>query len=273
MPRPALTVAVAGATGAVGTEMLKVLEERDFPVRTLRPLASERSVGRKVRFRGAEIPVEVLRPGSFKGADLALFSAGAGVSRTAAPDAVRSGCAVVDNSSAWRQDPKVPLVVPEVNSRALEKHGGLIANPNCSTIQMVVALKPLHDAVRVARVIVCTYQAVSGKSGRAMGELENATREALEGKRPRAELFPKTMAFNVSFDWPFAQNGFTEEEMKMTKETVKIMEDEKMLVTATTARVPVYRGHSEAVYVETERKLSAAKARELLSFFVQRDGA
>lgn len=259
-----LTVAVAGATGAVGTEMLKVLERRNFPVKEIRPLASARSAGRKVAFRGAEVPVAVLAPGCFAGVDLALFSCGGKTSLAAAPDAVKSGCTVVDNSSAWRGHDEVPLVVPEVNAHALGRHKGIIANPNCSTIQMVVALKPLHDEARISRVIVSTYQAVSGKSGRAIGELKEATQEALEGKAPRAELFPKPMAFNVSFDWPFADNSFTEEEMKMTSETKKIMEDDAIAVTATTARVPVIRGHAEAVYIETKKKLAAQRARELL---------
>jgi len=263
-PRP-VRVAILGATGAVGTEMLRVLEQRKFPVASLRLLASERSAGRRLAVAGGEVAVEAVGPASFQGIDLALFSAGAAASRQWAPVAVRSGATVVDHSSGWRTDPKVPLVVPEVNPRALEWHGGIIANPNCSTIQMVVALKPLHDAAKIRRVIVSTYQAVSGKSGRAMAELTEATRAVLDGQTPPAVLFPKPMAFNVSFDWPFAENGFTEEEMKMTKETVKIMEDTSIKVTATTARVPVYRGHAEAVYIETERRLSTAAAREILA--------
>ncbi len=263
--RDNFTVAVVGATGAVGTEMLKVLERRKFPVGTIRPLASERSAGKKVMFNGAEVPVEVLGPNSFKDVDIALFSAGGTVSKQYAPVAVRAGTVVIDNSSAWRSDPRVPLVVPEVNAEAAAEHGGIIANPNCSTVQMVVALKPIHDAAKIKRVIVATYQAVSGKSGRAMRELEASTREVLDGKTPKAELFPKPMAFNVSFDWPFDEaTGFTEEELKMTRETVKIMGDPDIQVTATTARVPVYRGHSEAVYIETEKKITAAEARELL---------
>lgn len=245
--------------------MLRVLEQRRFPVASLRALATERSAGRRLKFADGEVTVEAVGPASFQEIDLALFSAGASASKQWAPAAVRSGATVVDNSSAWRSDPKVPLVVPEVNPRALEWHGGLIANPNCSTIQMVVALKPLHDAAKIKRVIVSTYQAVSGKSGKAMLELAEATRAALDGKTPPAVLFPKPMCFNVSFDWPFAENGFTEEEMKMTKETVKIMEDNSIKVTATTARVPVFRGHAEAVYIETERRLSAAAARDLLA--------
>ena len=264
-PGRPVRVAVLGATGAVGTEMLRVLEQRRFPVASLRALATERSAGRRLKFADGEVTVEAVGPASFQEIDLALFSAGASASKQWAPAAVRSGATVVDNSSAWRSDPKVPLVVPEVNPRALEWHGGLIANPNCSTIQMVVALKPLHDAAKIKRVIVSTYQAVSGKSGKAMLELAEATRAALDGKTPPAVLFPKPMCFNVSFDWPFAENGFTEEEMKMTKETVKIMEDNSIKVTATTARVPVFRGHAEAVYIETERRLSAAAARDLLA--------
>jgi aspartate-semialdehyde dehydrogenase len=259
-----LTVAVAGATGAVGTEMLKVLKRRNFPVKEIRALASARSAGREVDFGGRKVPVQVLVPGCFAGVDLALFSAGGKASLAAAPDAVRSGCTVIDNSSAWRGHAEVPLVVPEVNAHALAAHRGIVANPNCSTIQMVMALKPLHDKARISRVIVSTYQAVSGKSGRAIAELSESSRDALAGKAPHAGLFPKPMAFNVSFDWPFAGNGFTEEEMKMTSETKKIMEDDSIAVTATTARVPVFRGHAEAVYIETQKKLTAEQAREIL---------
>jgi len=263
--KESISVAVLGASGAVGTEMLRVLERRDFPVKSLKVLATERSAGKKVPFRGRDAVIEAVGPDSFKGIALAIFSAGAAASRMRAPEAVRAGAVVVDNSSAWRADPNVPLVVPEVNAGALAGHRGIIANPNCSTIQMVVALKPLHDTAGIRRVIVSTYQAVSGKSGKAMMELTAATKDALEGRTPRAELFPKTMAFNVSFDWPFAANGFTEEEMKMTAETVKIMGDPGIKLSATTARVPVYRGHAEAVYIETERKLTASRAREILS--------
>jgi len=259
------TVAVVGATGAVGTEMLKTLERRKFPVGRIIPLASERSAGKTVKFAGADVPVQVLDPDSFAGVDFALFSAGGAVSRQYAPIAAKAGAVVIDNSSAWRQDDRVPLVVPEVNAEALEGHSGIIANPNCSTIQMVMALKPIHDAAKIKRVIVSTYQAVSGKSGRAMKELDETTRAVLNGQLPKAELFPKPMAFNVSFDWPFDEsNWFTEEEMKMTSETVKIMGDEGIKVTATTARVPVFRGHCEAIYIETEKKITAAEARDLL---------
>jgi aspartate-semialdehyde dehydrogenase len=260
-----VSVAILGASGAVGSEMLRVLEKRNFPVKSLLALASERSAGKKVAFRGREIIISAVGPESFRGIDIAIFSAGAAASRARAPEAVRAGAVVVDNSSAWRADPNVPLVVPEVNAQALEGHRGIIANPNCSTIQLVVALKPLHDAARITRVIVSTYQAVSGKSGKAMLELTAATKDALEGRPPKAELFPKTMAFNVSFDWPFAANGFTEEEMKMTTETVKIMGDPGIKLSATTARVPVYRGHAESIYIETEVKLTASHARELLA--------
>lgn len=259
-----LAVAVLGATGAVGSEMIKVLEQRNFPVKSLKVLATERSAGRQVRFRGKTHTVEAVSKNSFAGIDLALFSAGGTASKQWAPEAVRSGAVVVDNSSAWRHHPQVPLVVPEVNAHALAAQQGLVANPNCSTIQMVVVLKPLHDMAAITRVIVCTYQAVSGKSGKAMGELTAASQAVLGGKQPVAEVFPKPMAFNVSFDWPFASNGFTEEEMKMTTETVKIMEDPSVKVTVTTARVPVYRGHAEAVYIETRKKLSAQQARDLL---------
>jgi len=264
MANSAFTVAVAGATGAVGGEMIKVLRQRNFPVKALKPIASERSRGKTVSFGGNEIPVEVMGPEAFKGVDIALFSAGGGTSREWAPVAVRAGAVVIDNSSAWRRDPEVPLVVPEVNGDAILRHRGIIANPNCSTIQLVVVLKPIHDAARIKRVIVSTYQAVSGKSGRAMAELADSSRAILEGREAKPVLFPKPMGFNVSFDWPFENNGFTEEEMKMTRETVKIMEDDSIKLTATTARVPVFRGHAESVWLETAAKISADKVRELL---------
>ena len=194
--KSAYTVAVVGATGAVGTEMIQVLEERGFPVGELIPLASARSEGNEVNFRGQDLPVKVLQPDSFKGVDLALFSAGAGVSQEFGPIAVKAGAVVVDNSSAWRMDPNVPLVVPEVNVLALEKHQGLIANPNCSTIQMVVALKPLHDAVKIKRIIVTTFQSVSGTGKEAMEELAEQSRKLLSFGEVHTEVYPYQIAFN-----------------------------------------------------------------------------
>ena len=262
-------VAVAGATGLVGSQMLRVLEERNFPVKALKPLASERSKGRTVTFKGEEVPVEVLSEDSFKGVDVALFSAGGGTSKKFAPCAAKDGCVVVDNSSAWRMDPKVPLVVPEVNPGDVKWHEGIIANPNCSTIQMVVVLKPLHDAAGIARVVVSTYQAVSGAGIKALDELYAQSKAILAGETPVCDIFPYPIAFNCIPQIPqsdaFVDNGYTSEEMKMVNETKKIMGDDSIRVTATTVRVPVHSGHSESVNVETRKKLTAAQAREVLA--------
>jgi aspartate-semialdehyde dehydrogenase len=262
-------VAVAGATGLVGNHMLRVLEERNFPVKQIKLLASARSVGKKLTFKGEEVLVEELREDSFKGVDVALFSAGGGTSKHFAPYAAKDGCVVVDNSSAWRMDDEVPLVVPEVNAGDITKHKGIIANPNCSTIQMVVVLKPLHDAARITRVVVSTYQSVSGAGIKAVEELKKQSRDILDGKEPICEVFPYPIAFNCIPQIPqsnaFTDNGYTSEEMKMVFETKKIMGDNSIRVTATTVRVPVFGSHSESVNVETERKLTAAQARELLA--------
>ena len=262
-------VAVAGATGVVGRQMLRVLEQRNFPIASIKLLASERSVGKTLPFKGEELPVELLDEQAFKGVDVALFSAGGGTSKKFAPFAAKDGCVVVDNSSAWRMDPDVPLVVPEVNPGDIPKHKGIIANPNCSTIQMVVVLKPLHDAARITRVVVSTYQAVSGAGSAALNELDADTRAVLEGREASPTVFPHTIAFNCIPQIPqkaaFEDNGYTNEEMKMVNETMKIMGDDRIRVTATTVRVPVHTGHSESVNVETERKLTAAQARELLA--------
>jgi aspartate-semialdehyde dehydrogenase len=262
-------VAVAGATGLVGRRMLQVLEERNFPVKSLKLLASERSKGKTLTFKGETIPVEVLSEDSFKGVDVALFSAGGGTSKKFAPFAAKDGCVVVDNSSAWRMDPNVPLVVPEVNPGDIKKHQGIIANPNCSTIQMVVVLKPLHDAAKIVRVVVSTYQAVSGAGINAVEELKEQTRAILEGKVPVCKVFPYPIAFNCLPQIPqsdaFAENGYSTEELKMVNETKKIMGDDSIRVTATTVRVPVFNGHSESVNVETTKKLTAQQAREILS--------
>lgn len=262
-------VAVAGATGVVGREMLRVLEDRNFPVKSIKLLASERSLGKTLKYRGEDLPVEVLSDDSFNGVEIALFSAGGGTSKRFAPSAAKAGCVVVDNSSAWRMDPEVPLVVPEVNPGDIQKHKGIIANPNCSTIQMVVVLKPLHDAARIRRVVVATYQAVSGAGSAALGELKEQTRALVEGRPYPPKIFPHQIAFNVIPQIPqsdaFTENGYTSEEMKMVNETKKIMGDDSIQVTATTVRVPVITGHSESVNVETERKLTAAEAKALLA--------
>ena len=267
MRRDGLKVAVAGATGAVGNAMLSILEERNFPVGQLVPLASERSEGRKLVFKGQEVTVRKLSEDSFPGIDLALFSAGASRSEVFAPVAVSAGAVVVDNSSAFRMKPEVPLVVPEVNPQAIKRHQGLIANPNCSTIQMVVALKPLHDAARIKRVVVSTYQSVSGAGLRAIEELRLQTHALLNGQTEVAKsVFPHQIAFNcLPHIDAFLENGYTKEEMKMILETKKIMEDESIAVSATTVRVPVFYAHSESVNIETERKLGAAEAKEILA--------
>lgn len=261
-------VAVVGATGAVGNEMVFTLEERDFPVSKLRLFASERSEGKIREFRDTEIPVEVLNDKSFEGIDIALFSAGAERSKIWAPIASRSGCVVIDNSSQWRMDPQVPLVVPEVNAHDLAWHKGIIANPNCSTIQMVVALKPLHDAAKIRRVVVTTFQSVSGTGQKAIDELMQQTTDLLNFKEAQCRVYPYQIAFNVlpHID-VFLENGYTKEEMKMVNETRKILGDGSIKITATTVRVPVFRCHSESVNIETEKKLTANEVRALLSAF------
>ncbi len=259
-------VAVVGATGAVGREMLKTLEQRNFPAREVVALASARSAGIVISFRDQELTVQELGDGSFKGVDLAIFSAGGAASKKYAPIAVDSGCVVVDNSNAWRMDDSVPLVVPEVNPEALEKHRGIIANPNCSTIQMVVVLKPLHDAGTIKRVIVSTYQAVSGSGQKAVDELESQVRDLLSMKEVEPEVYPYQIAFNcLPHIDAFLDNDYTREEMKMVNETRKIMGDDNIRVTATTVRVPVFYGHSESVNIETEVKITPQEARAILS--------
>lgn len=260
-----LIVAVAGATGAVGAEMLKTLEMRDFPADKIIPLASSRSVGKTVTYKGQEIKVQELKEDSFEGVHIALFSAGGGTSEKFAPFAVKSGCTVVDNSSQWRMDDRCPLVVPEVNPEDLEKHQGIIANPNCSTIQMLVALKPLHDAAKIKRVVVSTYQAVSGTGQKAIVELESQVRQMFNMQDPEIKVYPYQIAFNClpQIDM-FLENGYTKEEMKMVNETHKML-DPNIKVTATTVRVPVFYGHSESINVETEKKLTANDARAILS--------
>jgi aspartate-semialdehyde dehydrogenase len=260
-------VAVAGATGAVGNEMIRILEEQEFPVASLKLLASSRSLGKTLDFRGESLHVEELREDSFEGVDIALFSAGASPSKEFAPAAAESGCVVIDNSSGWRMDPEVPLVVPEVNPHAVAdyRNKGIIANPNCSTIQMVVVLKPIYDAVGIERVVVSTYQAVSGTGKNAMDELTDQTRNLLTFQEVTPEVYPHRIAFNCfPHIGSFLENGYTEEEMKMVHETHKIMEDPNIRISATTVRIPVFYGHSEAVNIQTERKLSAKEARVLL---------
>jgi len=260
-------VAVVGATGAVGEIMLEILAERNFPVNNVYPLASARSAGKKVRFGDKYLTVQDLDTFDFSKVQIGLFSAGAGISEKYAPIAARAGCVVIDNTSQFRYDDEIPLVIPEVNPHAIAdyKRHGIIANPNCSTIQMLVALKPLHDAAGIERINVCTYQAVSGTGKEAIEELASQTAELLNGRSAEAKVYPRQIAFNVlpHID-VFQDNGYTKEEMKMVWETRKIMEDDSIQVNPTAVRVPVFYGHSEALHVETREKLDSVQATELL---------
>ncbi len=260
-------VAVVGATGAVGEAMLEILAERNFPVNQVYPLASRRSAGKRVAFGGKHLTVEDLSGFDFSRVQIGLFSAGASISEQYAPIAAKAGCVVIDNTSQFRYQDDIPLVVPEVNPdhiKGYTRHG-IIANPNCSTIQMLVALKPLQDAVGIERINVCTYQAVSGTGKEAIEELAGQTARLLNGEPVKAEVYPKQIAFNVlpHID-VFQDNGYTKEEMKMVWETRKIMGDDTIQVNPTAVRVPVFYGHSEAVHIETREKLTAAQARDLL---------
>jgi len=264
---PRYNVALCGASGAVGREMVNTLQQRDFPVDELRLLASERSAGEKITFHGDEVAIQALDERSFAGIDLALFSAGSAVSKRYAPVAAEAGCVVVDNTSAFRMDPDVPLVVPEVNPRALAAFSkrGIVANPNCSTIQMVVALKPIDDAARIRRVVVSTYQSVSGAGRRGIRELEAQCLAVFNLRPIDCDCFDKQIAFNcLPHIADFTEDGYTLEERKMIDETRKILERPNLAVTATTVRVPVFYGHCEAVNVETEKKLTADEARKRL---------
>ena len=261
-----MNVAVVGATGAVGEAMLSILEQRNFPVNEIFPLASSRSAGKSVVFNGRSLEVGRLDEFDFSTVELGLFSAGGSVSAEYAPKATAAGCIVVDNTSYFRNDPEIPLIVPEVNLHALDQHQGIIANPNCSTIQMVVALKPIYDAVGIHRINVATYQAVSGAGRRAIEELAGQTAALLNGKKPAIEVMPKQIAFNVIPEIDsFQDNGYTREEMKMVWETRKILEDDTLMINPTTVRVPVFYGHSEAVHLETRDPVTAAEVRQLLS--------
>ena len=260
-------VAIAGATGAVGGAMLDVLRRKNFPVGELRLLASERSVGKKIMFGDQELSVQLLSKDSFTGIDIALFSAGATRSLDFAPAAAAAGAVVIDNSSAFRMDPEIPLVVPEVNPHAIARYTkrGIIANPNCSTIQMLVALKPIYDKVGIKRLVISTYQAVSGTGTKAIDELKAQVRAYAAGKPMEHKVYPHQIAFNcLPHIDSFLDNGYTKEEMKMVNETRKIFEDDTIGVTATAVRVPVIYGHSEAVNIET-KKISAAEVKELLA--------
>jgi len=269
-------LAVMGATGAVGSRFLQILAERNFPIKSLKLLASERSVGKKLAFKGKEYPVEVLTHDSFKGIDLVLSSAGAARSKEFLPSAVKAGAVCVDNTSAYRMDKDVPLVVPEVNPHAIKKHKGIIANPNCSTIQMVVALYPIHKAAKIKRIIVSTYQSASGAGQKKVLELFKQVSSLIKDgsaheigkhnvKKGEIKEFPYQIAFNlIPHIDVFLDNAYTKEEMKMVNETRKIMEDDSIAVSATAIRVPVFYAHSESVNIETEKKITADEARGLL---------
>lgn len=273
MSKTKFNVAVVGATGAVGEQIIGLLEKRDFPVDKLKLLSSARSAGTVLNFKGQKITVEEAGPDSFEGIDIALFSAGGDVSKELAPHAVRHGAVCIDNTNAFRMEPTAPLVVPEVNADHIDKHQGIIANPNCSTIQMVAALKPLYDAYGISRIIVSTYQAVSGAGAKAINEMLRQSKEVLEGKEVKPDILPvgslpvkHQIAFNVipQID-KFQDNGYTLEEMKMVRETKKIFGDENISVTATCVRVPVVYGHSESVYVELKNDYDLEAVKQLLA--------
>lgn len=268
MKKQKYNVAVAGATGMVGQEFLKILEERNFPIDKIKLLASERSAGSTLEFRGKEEKVYLLSEETFEGIDIGLFSPGASVSKIYAPIAAKAGCVVIDNTSQFRMDPDIPLVVPEVNPDAIAgyKKRNIIANPNCSTIQMVVALKPIHDAVKIKRIVVSTYQAVSGAGKEAVDELSSQVRAIFNMKPVEKNVFPHQIAFNCipQID-VFLENGYTKEEMKMVNETQKIMGDDSIKVSATAVRVPVFNSHAESVNIETGKKITAKEVKDILS--------
>lgn len=259
-------IAVVGATGAVGKTILDILEKRDFPIEDILPLASSRSAGAGIEFKKEKIEVCEAKPEAFKGIDLAFFCAGSGVSKKLAPEAVKQGALVIDNSNAFRMEPEVPLVVPEVNSEDCKKHKGIISNPNCSTIQMVIVLKPIHDKAKLKRVVVSTYQAVSGTGLDAVEELKMQSQKILNGKKAEANVYPHQIAFNVlpHID-VFDETGYTLEEWKMIRETQKILGDDNIAVTATTVRVPVINCHSESINIETFEKVTPDEIRDILA--------
>ncbi|HUT31137.1 MAG TPA: aspartate-semialdehyde dehydrogenase [Sedimentisphaerales bacterium] len=259
-------LAIAGVTGAVGQEFLKILEERDFPFDSLKVLASSRSAGKKIEFKGRQYIVEQLTENSFSRVDIALFSAGGARSKEFAPVAAKAGAVVVDNSSAFRMDPDVPLVIPEINPQQIQKHKGIIANPNCSTIIAIVPVWPLHKANPVKRMVISTYQAASGAGHSAMVELENQTREILEGKQPTCKAFPYQIAFNVfSHNSELDATGYNLEEVKMVKETRKIFDCPDIAITCTCIRIPVFRAHCESINLEFTDPITPDQVRDLLS--------
>jgi aspartate-semialdehyde dehydrogenase len=259
-------LAIAGVTGAVGQEFLNILEERNFPFSSIKMLASSRSKGKKIKFKNKEYIVEEMTKNSFDGIDIALFSAGASRSREFAPAAVKASAVVVDNSSAFRMDPDVPLVIPEINPQQIKNHKGIIANPNCSTIIGIVPVWPLHKANPVKRMVVSTYQAASGAGQQAMLELEHQSREILEGKKPTCKVFPYQIAFNIfSHNSAMAPNGYNEEEIKMVKETRKIFDCPEIAITCTCIRIPVFRAHCESINLEFKNPITPEQVRDLLS--------
>ena len=261
-------VAIVGATGAVGAELIQLLEQRDFPLRRLKLLASSKSAGKVLKFKGEEIPVEVLSQDSFRSIDIALFSAGAARSKEYAPHAVNAGAVVIDNSSAFRMEPDVPLVVPEINPADIQKHRGIIANPNCTTVIALMALYPLHKVFRVKRVIAASYQAVSGAGAKAIEELLQQTKSFLSGEAATLGVFPHTIAFNVLPQVDvFLDNGYTKEEVKFVNESRKIMHHPTLRASITCVRVPVFRAHSIAVNAEFEQPISVERARDVLAKF------
>ena len=268
------SVAILGATGAVGQEFIRLIEERNFPYSSLKLLASKRSEGKKLTVNGKEYTVEEAKPESFEGVDIGLF-AGGSISKELAPEAVKRGCVVIDNSSAFRMDPDVPLVVPEVNPEDIRKHKGIIANPNCSTIIMLMALKPIYDLSKITKIVVSTYQAVSGAGKEGIDELRKQVEDVMAGKEPVAEILPTKsldkhypIAFNLlpQID-VFMDNDYSKEEMKMVNETHKIFHDDTIAVTPTTVRVPVFRSHAESIYVETEKELTVEEIRRVIDAF------
>ncbi len=258
-------VAVVGASGMVGEAMMSILQERKFPIRNIFPLGSERSAGTTLQFRGESVKVGLLSEFDFSRVQYGLFSAGASVSDVYAPKAAEKGCTVIDNTSRFRNEPEIPLVIPEVNGNVLQEHNRLIANPNCSTIQMIVALKPIYDAVGIDRINVCTYQSVSGAGRSAVNELAEQSAALLSGREIEVAVAPRQIAFNAipQID-VFQSNGYTREEMKMVWETRKILNDDSIRINPTTVRIPVFFGHSEAIHIETKKKITAAQARDLL---------
>jgi aspartate-semialdehyde dehydrogenase len=266
MKKDSVHVAVVGATGAVGVEVIKSLEKRNFPAKKISLFASPRSAGRELKFKGTPVKIEALSAGGFEGVDIAIFSAGSKPSKEFAPHAVKAGAVVVDNTSAFRMDPEIPLVVPEVNGADIAKHKGIIANPNCCAAIMVVALWPLYQRSRIKRIVVSTYQAASGAGAAAMAELESQARDILEARAPKKEVLPHQIAFNVfSHNTKISENGYNEEENKIIQETRKMFHDDQIQISPTCIRVPVFRAHSESILIETEEKITAEEARDILS--------